>query len=389
MLKLHKLLYAPSEETTFARRILPTTADRDSLLKAIRIIEGHLREEIREATVEVLGMERAVTPRFRTQGSWRYDTCVRPAFNPPQEMDWDFGVYLPTTVWEENGPPRAMAKAYFELVENLLNDLCVDQGWILDKRKNTCSRVQISKSAHIDVPLYAASEEQFRKIVEKRAALTGRYAMDSARADSMEIAMESFAEQTWDDLEGVVLANRSGEWIHSDPNNVAKWYENHIHEHGEQLRRVSRYVKAWRDQQWPEGGPSSVAMMVIVARNFERCDGRDDIALERAAMHLSLELLKDVRENGIDGGDANFNNLDEDERVEPSRLASRLGQAIRAARGYNAAQKHEAITTLVMHLGPRIPSRPDWVDVDSGADDVRREPASRVPPPAVGATSAG
>ncbi|TDY21971.1 hypothetical protein B0G81_2218 [Paraburkholderia sp. BL6665CI2N2] len=388
MLKLNKLFYSLGEDTTFAARICPTADDRNVLMDAKNAIRDHLREGIREATVNVLSMEHPVTPRFRTQGSWRYDTCVRPAFNPPQEMDWDFGVYLPTTVWEENGPPRAMAKAYFDLVEGLLSELCDDKGWTLDKSKKTCSRVRISKAAHIDVPLYAAAEEQFVKIVE-RHAVAARAVMDSALTKSLEIAMESADEQTWDDLEGVVLANRSGEWIRSDPNNVARWFENHIHEHGQQLRRVSRYVKAWRDQQWPEGGPSSVAMMVIVARNFEKCDGRDDIAVERAAMHLSIELLKDVREDGIDGGEANFNNLNADERVEPALRASRLGQAIRTARGYNVAQKHEAISTLTTHLGPRIPNRADWVEIDSGADDVRQVPASRVPPPAVGATSAG
>jgi hypothetical protein len=387
MLKLSKLFFALGTSETFVDRILPTADQRKALLKAKDSISSYLREGIRDATVTVLEMDRPVTPRFRTQGSWRYDTCVRPAHNPPQEMDWDLGVYLPTRVWEENGPPKAMAKAYFALVEGLLAQLCADNGWTLDKSKKTCSRVRISSSAHIDVPLYAAAEEQFVKIMEKHAVF-GKSLFEAARADS-QMTMDSADEQTWDELEGVVLANRSGEWIHSDPNNVARWFENHMHEHGPQLRRVSRYVKAWRDEQWPEGGPSSVAMMVIVARNFEKCDGRDDIAFERAAVHLATELRHDVREDGIDDGVANFNNLPADEREEASRRASVLGQAIRVARGYNVAQKQGAIAALTSHLGPRVPNRPDWIEADSGADDVRRTPAKHVPPPAVGATSAG
>ncbi|CAJ4010662.1 Uncharacterised protein [Burkholderia pseudomallei] len=388
MLKLNKLFFALGTSETFVDKILPTSDERHSLLKAKNSISAFLREGIRNATVTALGMDRPVTPRFRTQGSWRYDTCVRPAHNPPQEMDWDLGVYLPTTVWEENGPPQAMSKAYFTLVEGLLEKLCAANGWTLDKTKKTCSRVRISPSAHIDVPLYAAAEDEFVKIMEKHATLSKGVALKSARADS-QMAMDSIDEQTWDELEGVVLANRTGEWIRSDPNDVAKWFENHIHEHGPQLRRVSRYVKAWRDHQWPEGGPSSVAMMVVVARNFEKFDGRDDIALERAAMHLSTELRYDVRENGIDDEAANFNNLGEGERDEASRRASLLAQAIRAARGHNIAQKQVAIATLTTYLGPRIPDRPDWIDADSGADDVRRTPAKPVPPPPVGATSAG
>jgi hypothetical protein len=201
--------------------------------------------------------------------------------------------------------------------------------------------------------------------------------------------MDSATEQRWDELEGIVLANRSGEWIHSDPNNIAKWFEYHIQEHGEQLRRVSRYVKAWRDYQWRGGGPSSVAMMVIVARNFEKCIGRDDLALERAVAHLSKELLHDVRENGIDSGVANFSNLDERQREEAAQRASVLTDALRAARRLPVGREGTAIELLNSHLGPRIPARSDWILPDAGAEAVRRTPARTVPPPAVGATSAG
>ena len=119
MLKLNRLLFATAEEV-FIDSIKPTNDQREVLFNAKNEIRDHLRPRIREATIKVLGMDKAVTPRFRTQGSWSYKTCVQPAWNPPQEMDWDFGVYLPVSVWEDGGPPHAMAKLYFKLVEGLL-----------------------------------------------------------------------------------------------------------------------------------------------------------------------------------------------------------------------------------------------------------------------------
>lgn len=126
MLKLHKML-AEKVDHAFGAQLKPTENQRAFFVDCKNKIRDHLRKGIEAATVSKLGMERRVTPRFRTQGSWSYNTCVRPAQTPPQEMDWDFGVYLPVTVWEENGPPHVMAKLYFELVERLLQSLCNDE----------------------------------------------------------------------------------------------------------------------------------------------------------------------------------------------------------------------------------------------------------------------
>ena len=127
MLKLNKLFYYTEEPDAFCAQIEPTQTKRDFLARCKNEIRDHLRPRIQKATIEILGMEKAVDPRFRTQGSWAYKTCVQPVFMPPQEMDWDYGVYLPVSVWEDNGPHRAMAKLYFDLVEGLPKDLCIQK----------------------------------------------------------------------------------------------------------------------------------------------------------------------------------------------------------------------------------------------------------------------
>jgi hypothetical protein len=308
-------------------------------------------------------------------------------------MDWDFGVYLPVTVWEENGPPAAMAKAYFVLVENLLKDLCKTKGWTLISGKDTCIRVRVSEWAHIDVPLYAAPEREFDLILEKAARLfakSGAVAHDAARLGDRTESGE-LAEQAWEDLDQVVMATRSGEWKQSDPEAVSRWFNDRILEHGEQLRRVCRYVKAWRDFQWPDGdGPSSVAIMIAVAQRFEAVRGRDDLALEASMARLAEVLQGELREPSIDKGAEDFlRRLSGDQKGLAARRAAAVAYGLKQARSLTMPVSDQAVLTLRGHIGDRVPDRKDLIEPDDGADDVRAVPARRVTAPVVLATSAG
>jgi hypothetical protein len=389
MLKLNRLLFATAEEV-FIDSIEPATAQREALFNAKNEIRDHLRPRIREATTKVLGMDRAVTPRFRTQGSWSYKTCVQPAWHPPQEMDWDFGVYLPVSVWEDGGPPHAMAKLYFQLVEGLLQDLCREKGWQLYSGKDTCIRVQINSWAHIDIPLYAAPEGQFVQIVEKGAFDVAR-TRDTREALVANFAEEDFTLQQWEDMVDIMIATRVGEWKASDPEEVSRWFLDRVEEHTEQLRRVCRYLKAWRDHQWKDGdGPSSVCIMIAVGQSFEPQRGRDDLALEKAARTLATALKGDVREPAITGGVEDFNKrLDVDGRRDASTRAETLASKIQAARLKASYLAGDAIDILREQLGGRVPYRTDLVEPDGGEDAVRVIGADRVSRPVVKSTSAG
>ncbi|MDX9982149.1 MAG: CBASS cGAMP synthase, partial [Lentisphaeria bacterium] len=336
MLKLHKLLLNEGHPDSFNEAIKPLEDERKALVRAKNDIRDYLRAAIRAASVEILGQDRVVEPRFRTQGSWSYGTCVRPSHQPPQEMDWDFGVYLPVTLWLENGPPPAMARLYFDLVENALLALCKTKGWMLDRTKPTCSRVRIAPWGHIDVPLYAAPEDEFLRVAEKTLSveqLSARHREFAAVLDEAE-ELGELKGAKWDFLNGIHMARRDGKWKRTDPEEVANWFEDRVKQHGEQLRRICRYLKAWRDHHWPHGGgPSSIAIMVAVAQSFEPAWHRDDLALEKAATVLARALAGDIREHGIDGRQEDFNRLDADARRaasgKSSELASKLGLARR------------------------------------------------------------
>ncbi|WP_431259401.1 CBASS cGAMP synthase [Roseateles chitinivorans] len=390
MLKFSKLLYQHgANKETFANAIRPNNDQTEQLKGAIKKIRDHVRPHLAQATVAKLGMDRPVTPRFRTQGSWSYDTCIVPAKMPPQEMDWDFGIYLPVTVWEDNGPPHRMAKAYFDLVEEILADLCRKERWNLLTGKDTCIRIEIAKWAHIDLPLYAAPEDEFKRIVEsvQRSAVVNT--LDSIGLEGWDAIGELMQRQSWADLDTIVMATRKGEWMRSDPQAVANWFKDRIEDHGQQLRRVCRYLKAWRDYHWISGGPTSVSLMIAAAQGYQFKAERDDLALEESARRLSSTFLTDIRERGIDNGAEDFNRLSASDRVTASHQFAQLADEIARARNASLNERGHVITQLRGKLGMRIPYALDAIELESSADVVRNTPPDRVVAPAVPSTKAG
>lgn len=391
MLSLHKLFLNGDDPRSFHMTIAPTEQQRKTLVTAKNVIRAHLRASIRQASKTVLGMDRMVDPRFRTQGSWAYRTCVQPAHIPPQEMDWDFGVYLPVTVWQDNGPPPTMAKLYFELVEQSLEALCRLHHWSLDRANPRCVRVRIASWGHIDVPLYAAPEHKFEEVIEKAVAFASADLQSFRESVALDesAAFEEMPEFFWQLMDDIHLATRDGQWLPSDCEAVARWFDDRITEHGDQLRRVWKYLKAWRDYQWRVGdGPSSVLIMIIVAQAFTPVPRRDDIAVENAAKSLANALTQDVRERGIDECRENFNRLPPEARQQAANRAMDLAAEIHTCRHFGSGLIRDAVQKVRSQFGPRMPDDCALVCTDDGAD-VRHTPAAVVPPPVIGATRAG
>lgn len=388
MRKFQKLLQG---ESAFYEAIVPTKRQEDDLRSAKNKVRDHLRVGIQAVTKSVLGMEAAIAPRFRTQGSWAYRACIQPDQMPPQEMDWDYGVYLPVEAWEDTGTPKVAASAYFKLVESLLRDLCKQEGWRLGKDKNHCIRMHVATWAHVDIALYAAPAEQFAKVSDREIERVDKaIAMDSVRAslEQLNEAAEITIEQDWDDFEGIMVATREGIWESSDAEVIAGWFVDQLKIHREQLQRVWCYLKAWRDHQWAVGGPSSVLLMLAATRYFGKYPGRDDKALTHVAGFLADAIAGDYYEEGIDG-EHNFNRLTANERADARLRATKLEAALRAAQTNVLQSKGAVIATLREQFGQRIPNREADVENDSPADQVRETPARTVVPPVVNSSYAG
>lgn len=398
MLNLTRIFYSSTENTdALHAELIPENEQRTFLRSCRTKIKNHLKSTIAEATVKVLGMQKRVEPRFRTQGSWAYETCIQPAHPSIQEMDLDYGVYLPVDVWRENGPPAEMAKVYFDLVETQLQILCALEQWELvkdDNEKDTCIRIKVATWAHIDIPLYAAPAEDFAKVVETVLLKTNARALNSINGSMAMDSMEQllYKGQTWDDLDQIMMATRKGEWKASDPEMVAKWFRDQIirfGELGDQFLRVCRYIKAWRDYNWKDGGPTSVSLMIAIAQKFEGKKGRDDIALEEAANIVSQAIRKGIYEPGIDNGGEDFNRLSPESRIEAGLVADRLADTLSSARGSTIDKCTEIPYSLRRVLGSRVPLDAELIKEETPASIVRRTAPAIVAAPYVPNTSAG
>ncbi len=389
MLKFHKLFLNNGHALSFNEVIPPSSIQWQTLVDAKNAIRDHLRASLHAASNQLLDMDRRIGPRFRSQGSCVYRTLIQPA-HPGQEMDWDFGVYLPVEIM--NAKPRTAAKTYFDLVEAALAELCRERKWSLDHTKNSCVRVRIAPWAHIDVPLYAVPAREFHTIQERASATAQFHA--NLRDSKMLSESTDFAEMPepfWEMIEGVHLATRDGEWKKTDPEEVARWFNDRLEQHGDQLRRVCRYVKGWRDYHWPNcDGPSSVSLMILVARRFVRRERRDDLALEDAACAIHEGVGVGINEPGIDGGDEDFNRLDQSMRAQAKVMAKDLVDKLRTSRHYASVNlAPDVVRNVRDQFGSRIVDDPSFIELDNSADIVRKSKAMAVPPPLVGSNHSG
>jgi hypothetical protein len=262
----------------------------------------------------ILGMEEeartefsSLTPRFWTQGSFMYNTLNRP-FGSEQEMDIDDGTYLPMTIFESE--PKIGHSLLLLLVDSSLKSLEAENtDWVFEA-KDTCGRIKIlSEKTHIDVPMYAIPKEQFLK---KQLALEGfkeRAFFESVNNSAMD---KSINDRAFYELESelVNLALRTGDkkWLNSDPKIVEDWFNSSCSRIGHHVRKVCRFIKAWRDAQWDVGGgASSISLMVAIVKILDEvAHDSNDIS---ATMKIVAEYLPMEFARGVESPDDTAENL--------------------------------------------------------------------------------
>ena len=369
MLNLHRLFYHFTATDCYLSQLTLPQLKLDMLRAARFRVRNALRDGIYKATKE-LGDEQALTPRFFTQGSWAYGTLNRPTQVPPQQADMDDGSYLPIS-FMKGAKPKRSAQWFFQAADTILKGLVKREGWQgYSTDRNCCCRVVIDGEHHIDVPLYAIRDDAFVVLMK-----------EAAKRDYVNLA-EAFTQDdtvdvNWTILESedVLLANRDGTWTVSDPREVKEWANGVFSvQGGEQLRRVSRYLKGWRDQNYRSGGPSSILLMVIAEENFDPSPGRDDLALAEVVEHLSDALASDVMAPW-DGGEEQINRLNSQERQRAASLAKQLLADLRQA--LNGAEQQVAVhvAKLRIQFGRHFPADPTLVAVATPAEAVAAFPA--------------
>ena len=132
-------------------------------------------------------------PKFCWQGSFAIKTTIDLSNN--QEYDLDDGVYLNEIY--ANYSPSTVHSWIRQAVDGHTHKI-VD--------KDTCVRVVYANQYHIDYPIYIIDEHGNAK-----------------------------------------LAHKSKGWIVSDPKAFKDWFIDSVNRNGEQLRRIVRYLKAWKE----------------------------------------------------------------------------------------------------------------------------------------------
>jgi hypothetical protein len=330
-------------------------------------------------------------PKFRRQGSFAYFTVNEPTQLPHQQVDLDDGVFLPTSFLDDNGhySPAVVSAGYFKAVEAILEPLRKRRNWRIEQ-KDTCVRLIIADDAHIDLPLYAIPDEEFVRLVETAAMAAGHILAKADIEDSVE-----FAESVYRGIpvDKIMLAHRKEDWKESDPRKIEDWFNQAVKDHDQQLRRICRYLKGWRDFQWRRSPLSSIAIMKCVVDIYDDMltppsQSRDDLALlhvaERLPGKLEGPIDNPVLDQRLDDG------WEDAVRETIVSAANQLHHNMRAALLENS-RPAAALGLIRQALGHRIPNDEGLIVAEPGPEEARilAVPATAASRPAVPRTTSG
>ncbi|GJD40346.1 CBASS cGAMP synthase [Methylobacterium bullatum] len=350
MANASKLLHSESEPENYLVNLKP----EDSRIREARTkIRAHLREAFEASSEALFG--RRVRPRFFTQGSFAYKTLNDPAHPPGQQMDLDDGCYLPLSFVRGTRPSTA-AEKFFEFVDAALDDLAEREDWGRES-KPTCCRVVIAHDSHVDIPLYAIPDDQFRLLEDRRSRAA------KASADSAE------KKKSWDDLpsDEVLLAHRDEGWKESDPRKIHKWFTDAVENlYGERLRRDSRYLKAWRDHELLDRlKVSSILLMACAWQAYGEIGWRELPAREDERLLRVVELVPGYVRGTVSNpacADEDLNRIPKQRREEVAKAFEDLATLLRQVVD-ECEDAHETVRLLRRAFGKRVPDRPDLVSV--------------------------
>ena len=200
------------------------------------------RNAIRDKIKGFFKAKKEKVPSFYIQGSFATHTALAPLSN--EEVDIDDGLYLNNIETDDMKKWPTPKDAHKEIVDALkghTQDGCED--------KTSCVRVIYKNNYHVDIPVYIMKDGH------------------------------------------AYLANaKSNEWVLSDSKDFKDWYADKIKTDSEQARRITRYIKAWRD--FRKVKMASIEIAILVAEHFVK--GDSDLESLKSTLK---EMYLDVFEN--------------------------------------------------------------------------------------------
>ncbi len=209
------------------------TAHRKTALGTARNV---VRECIRRYFRDTLKVQ---VPEFRSQGAYAADTTVDRIEGRYHIED---GVYIQHLDMQDSSNWPAAA-AVHQWLMNAIEDHPMEKS--MDKA--TCVRARYGGRYCVDLHCYAVLNGQCRQAVRGKT-----------------------------------------NWPAGNPIAFTEWFKSYVNLHGEQLRRVVRYLKAWADFQSRSRGkmPGGSILSVLAAYNFNS-HKRDDLAFAKTLEAIS------------------------------------------------------------------------------------------------------
>ncbi|SFM54264.1 hypothetical protein SAMN03159341_1463 [Paenibacillus sp. 1_12] len=167
--------------------------------------------------MEELGL---AEPKFYGQGFYMMNTTVTPIDG---EYEIDDGIYLEHLKDTDEKDWATPVTVHNWIVKAMKEHTTTDP---VDK--NTCVRVIYKANYHVDLPIYVKKTDAHPK-----------------------------------------LAHKTKGWIDSYPKELTKWFNDEVKEKGNQLKRLVRFLKAWKDNK--EGVvklPSGMFLTILAANHF-------------------------------------------------------------------------------------------------------------------------
>lgn len=176
---------------TFNEKIVLTDTYKENIRKGRDALRGK---------INAYYIDNGLTaPKHSSQGSFHMHTAIMP--KEEEDFDLDNGVYLQGYATDQTNWPTTLS-----VHDDILSAVEGHTKEISDK--DTCIRVNYQDNYHIDLPIYIMGKDGLGKDV-------------------------------------AYLAHTTKNWQISDPKAFSDWFTEKVKEHGKELRRTVRYIKAW------------------------------------------------------------------------------------------------------------------------------------------------
>jgi hypothetical protein len=230
------------------------------------------RNALREKLRSFLKEKKVNNPRFYRQGSYAHKTLIIPLNG---DYDIDDGTYIDLKGFEKEPSTRTIHNWIMQAVE--------DHTKTPPKDKEPCVRSVFKEGYHVDLPIYK---------IEITEGLDAKF----------------------------FLAKKSAGWEESNPRAMTGWFQDKVKKNSEQIRRLVKYFKGWRDYRSTKLStklPSGFTLTILTCEQYQS-DIRDDISFLETArailkrLKINDEIMKpyEPKENMRDYlTDAQFDNF--------------------------------------------------------------------------------